>query len=69
MEIVFLVLSWVIPILLVLLVASVPVSLVIEKVKKDWKGSEESRTYKIVQMVALGVWILATMILVALTFL
>lgn len=66
MEIVIAVLSWVVPILIGLLVASVPASLILEKVKKDWKGSKGAKIYSIVQASSIVVWIIALGILLVL---
>ena len=57
MEIVIAVLSWVVPVLLGLLVASVPASLVIEKVSKNWKASKGPRIYRIIQVSLLVAWV------------
>jgi hypothetical protein len=64
MEAVIAILSWVVTILLPLLILSVPTSLVLSKVKDGWKGSKAEKLYKNIQLGALGLWILSTMIVI-----
>ncbi len=66
MEIAIVTLSWIVTVLLVLLILSVPADLIISKVKKDWEGSRAAEIYQYVQMGALGAFILCLLIVVVL---
>lgn len=66
MEIAIAVFSWIVTIVLPLLILSVPVELIIGKVKKDWKGSNAQKWYKRGQLIGLGVFILCLMIAIIL---
>ena len=66
MEIAIAVLSWIVTILLPLLIVSVPVELIVSKVKKDWKNSKGQKWYKRVQLIVLGVFLLCLMIVIVL---
>lgn len=66
MDIALAIFSWIVTILGPLVILSVPASLVVEKLKKDWKGSKGQKIYKTVQMVAFGVTVLCLMIAIVL---
>jgi len=66
MEIVLAVFSWIVTILLPLLILSVPVDLIVSKVKKDWKGSKAQKWYRRVQLVCLGLFVLSLLVAVVL---
>lgn len=66
MEIALAIFSWTLTILGGILILSVPTSFVIEKVKKDWKGSKAEKIYKYVQYGLLGVVLLSLMITIVL---
>lgn len=66
METVIIILSWVVSILLVGLLLSMPVDKILEKLIGSWKGSKGQDAYHKVELGALGVLAAALIVLVVL---
>jgi hypothetical protein len=68
MEIALAVFSWIFSIAFVLGILSVPVSLVLEKTVKGWKGSKGEKIYRYVQYGVLGLALVTLVVTLGLMF-
>ena len=66
MEIAIMVLSWILSILMVSLIISMPVDKILQKVISTWKDSKEQAIYHKVELGALGVTCAVLLVLIVL---